>query len=92
MVRTLLAAALVAPGALLLAAPAAADEAGLLKLREQFVFITPDQLLTEGRRVCQSTAQGRGGSEIVGMVRRDLGVSSAVATEIVITAITELDC
>lgn len=92
MVRTLLAAALVAPGALLLAPAAAADEAGLLKLREQFVFLTADQLLTEGRRVCQSTASGMGGSEIVGMVRRDLGVSSAVATEIVITAITELNC
>jgi hypothetical protein len=92
MVRSLLATLLVAPAALALAAPAAADEAEYLELRERLVFLTADQLLTEGRRVCQATANGMGASDIVGMVRRDLGASSAAATDIVTTAIIELDC
>lgn len=92
MVRSLLAAVLVVPGALALAAPAAADEASYLKLRERLAFLTADQLLTEGHRVCQATASGMGASDIVIMVRRDLGASSAAATDIVTSAIIELDC
>lgn len=92
MVRSLLAAVLVAPGALALAAPATADEAGYLKLREQLAFLSADQLLAEGRRVCRATRSGMGASEAVGMVRRDLGVSSSAATDIVANAIVQLDC
>ncbi|MCK0173497.1 MULTISPECIES: DUF732 domain-containing protein [Mycobacteriaceae] len=93
MVRTLSAALLAgAAGALGLAAPAAADEAGYLKLQDRFAFLTADQLLSTGYQVCQASRSGMVAPDIVDMVSRDLGAGLASATEIVASAIIQLDC
>lgn len=95
MIRPLLVALLVAPAALALAAPAAADEAGYLKLQDRLSFLTADQLRTEGARICQAAASGMGSAGIVNMVIDDLdhtGLTVASANTMVATAIVELDC
>jgi Protein of unknown function (DUF732) len=95
MVRVLVAAVLTAAAATGFASPAAADEAGYLRLQDQLNFLTTQQLLTEGQRVCQATNSGVASPEIVNMVSRDLrktGLSVASASRIVSTAIAELGC
>lgn len=93
MVRTLSAALLLSgAGALVMAAPAAADEASYLELREKYVFFTEDQLLSTGYKVCQATRSGMVSPDIVNMVKRDLNAGTAPATDIVAGAIIELGC
>jgi hypothetical protein len=93
MVRTLSAALLLgAAGSLAMAAPASADEASYLKLQDKYVFLTDEQLLSAGYKVCQATRSGMVSPDIVNMVKSDLGAGTAPATDIVAGAIIELDC
>ncbi|MCV7283032.1 DUF732 domain-containing protein [Mycolicibacterium flavescens] len=79
--------------ALTFAAPAAADEAEFLrKLQDQYVYLTPDQLLAAGHQVCAAARQGVPASESVMMVRDLLGTSVPAAGDIVSTAVVELGC
>jgi hypothetical protein len=94
MMRIPMAAALTA-AAFAFAPAANADQATYLRLQERLNFLTADQLLAEGYRVCQASNSGIGSSDIVGMVYRDLqgeGISIGSATDIVSTAIVQLDC
>jgi hypothetical protein len=93
MLRSLSAALLVgAAAALAVAAPASADEASYLKLQDKFAFLTAEQLLSAGHKVCQATRSGMVAPDIVNMVKRDLNAGTAPATDIVAGAIVELDC
>ncbi|MBO0678318.1 DUF732 domain-containing protein [Mycolicibacterium sp. S2-37] len=93
MVRTLSAALLIgAAGSLALAAPSSADEASYLKLQDKFVFLTADQLLSTGYKVCQATRSGMVAPDIVNMVKRDLSAGTVPAADIVASAIVELGC
>ncbi|WP_422746334.1 DUF732 domain-containing protein [Mycobacterium sp. WMMD1722] len=91
MIRTLSSALLFGvAGALATAAPAAADEAGYLELREKYVYFSEDQLLSAGYQVCQATRSGMVSPDIVNMVKHNFDAGTAPATDIVAGAIVEL--
>jgi uncharacterized protein DUF732 len=76
-----------------LAAPAAADQEEFVRpLLARYVFLSEQQLLSEGAKVCDATQSGKPASVVTTMVRDDLGVSVSAAAQIVSTAIVELDC
>jgi hypothetical protein len=76
-------------------APAAqADEATYLQrlLPTYGAYVTPQQLLAEGHRVCQAERSGSGSARAVSMVYKDLGASVDMAYDIVSAAAVELGC
>jgi Protein of unknown function (DUF732) len=88
MVRVLM---IVIGAAVTFAAPAAAGEQEYLKpLREQFVYLSEEQLLWEGHRVCQMVDSGSTSADAVAMVRNDLGISIGAAGEVVSAAVVDL--
>jgi hypothetical protein len=83
----------VAAAAVAFAAPAAADENTFLKtLQTKYVFLSEEQLSSEGAKICSTLGSGVPASDAVIMVRDDLGVSISAAGEIVSLAVVELDC
>jgi hypothetical protein len=75
------------------APPAAADESEYLRqVQPKLAFLSTQQLLTEGYKVCRFVNVGRASSDAVPMVVKDLGVSVPAAVYIVAPAIEELDC
>lgn len=75
------------------APPAAADQSEFVrKLQEQYVFLTADQLIAMGNKVCANAARGVPAADSMMMVREHLGVSVSAATDIVSLAVTELGC
>ncbi len=92
--RALLAvAAMALPSALLTAAPAQADEATYLKATQtKYVFLSQQQLLTEGYKVCSAAQSGALSSTNAATVQNDLKVSVAAAVDIVAAAVVNLDC
>ncbi len=77
--------------AMVFAAPAAADEEEYLKpLREQFVYLSEEDLLSAGQRVCQVVASGHPSADAVVMVRKELGISVGAAGEVVSAAVVDL--
>ena len=93
-VRSLIAIAATAPAYMVMAAaPAQADESEYLeKLVPKYVYLSPEQLLNEGYRVCRAVDSGLGSGDAIDMVRRDLSVNMAPAYDIATTAITALEC
>ncbi|MGV0791373.1 DUF732 domain-containing protein [Mycolicibacterium sp. XJ1819] len=74
-----------------LAAPAAAtDDEYLQELQDRYTFLTADQLLSEGHRVCAATSTGVLAADAVDMVREDLDVSIGVAMDVVSGAILDM--
>lgn len=75
------------------AAPAVAGDGDYLELlQDRYRFVTPQQLLAEGHRVCQVIDQGAGSNYAAEMVQRDLSVSPGAAMDIVSAATVELGC
>lgn len=75
------------------AGTAAAGEAEFVSaLQDRFVFLTPQQIRTEGHRICAAMGRGTAASDIVPMVQKDLGVSVPAAAEIIEKAVIELGC
>jgi hypothetical protein len=74
--------------------PAAhADEGEYLKaLQPKYVYLSPQQLLSEGYRACQAAKRGTPSTDTMNIVQNDLAVSVAAAYDIVTTAATRLDC
>jgi hypothetical protein len=90
MVSVLLAAV---TGTVAFAAPAAASEDDFIrKLQIRYIFLSEQQLRSEGARICGVLGSGAPASDAVIMVRNDLGVSTSAAGEIVSAAVVELDC
>jgi hypothetical protein len=75
-------------------APAAAADSGeyLQGLAPKYAYLTPEQLLSEGTRVCKASRSGMIAPNAVVMVQRDLGVSVSAAGDIVAAAVVQLDC
>jgi hypothetical protein len=95
MTRTLRAAvAVVAPVlalSLTTAAPAQASAESYLKpLMARFVFLSPQQLLTAGYKVCQAEKNGTNSADASNMLQKDLGLSVAASVEIVSAAVINL--
>ena len=79
--------------AVMVAAPAQADEATYLqRLAPRYTFLSPQQLLAEGHRACQVENSGNFSANAVKMVYNDLGVSMTVANDIVGVAVSDLGC
>ena len=75
------------------AAPAAADENGYLRqLQDKYAFLSTQQLLAEGHKVCQTIDRGTLSTDATKMVQKDLTVPVAVADDIVSTAAVQLGC
>ena len=75
------------------AAPAAAGEAEYLQLlQDRYPFLSTQQLLTEGHRVCTAMGQGVTAANAVGMVENDLSVTVSVGYDIVGAAAVQLGC
>lgn len=81
-------------GLALVAAPQAnADqEAYLDRVQERLAYLSRDQILTEGYKVCQMTRSGHPSTDAIPVIIRDLGVSVPAAAEIIYAAVVELGC
>ncbi|MGV0849111.1 DUF732 domain-containing protein [Mycolicibacterium phlei] len=83
--------ALCAATALLCAAPVGAEERDYLDgLQDRYGFLSTQQLVSEGYRVCAVTDAGALAPDAVAMVIDDLGIGMAPAMDIVSDAILEL--
>jgi len=74
------------------AAPAAASESDYLRLKDRLTFLTTQQLLSEGYRVCGAIDNGMISPDAVTMVSKDLAVSVDAALDIVSATVGELGC
>jgi hypothetical protein len=75
------------------AAPAAADESTYLQLlAPKYVFLSTQQLLDEGHKVCDAIHRGMISPDAANMVQKDLAVSLAVGVDIVGAAGVQLGC
>jgi hypothetical protein len=84
---------LVVAGAVAFAAPAAASEDEFVRtMQTKYVFLSEQQLLSEGAKICSVIGTGVPASDAVIMVRNDLGVSVSAAGEIVSAAVVQLGC
>jgi hypothetical protein len=91
--KTLLAATLAAGIAIGVAPTAAADESDYLnQLQPRMAYLTGEQLLTEGYKVCRYVSVGRPSGDAIPVVMQDLKVTVAAAFEIIPAALQELDC
>jgi uncharacterized protein DUF732 len=85
-------AALAAGIAVGISAPAAASESEYLRLKDNLTYLTTEQLLTEGYRVCGAIDNGVRSTDAVVMVMNDLRVSMDAALNIVAAAVVDLGC
>ena len=76
------------------AAPTAAAEPSeyLQQLQPSFAFLSAEQLMTEGYKVCRLVDAGRPSADAIPMVVDDLQVTVATAFAIVPAALSTLDC
>ena len=75
------------------AVPAAASEDEFVRtMQASYVFLSEQQLRSEGAKICSLLSSGVPSSDAVMMVRNDLGVSVSAAGEIVSAAVVQLDC
>jgi hypothetical protein len=83
----------VGAGAVAFAAPAAAGEDEFVRtMQTSYVFLSEQQLRSEGAKICSVIDSGVPASDAVIMVRNDLGVSISAAGEIVSAAVVQLGC
>jgi hypothetical protein len=76
-----------------LAPPAAASEGSYLsQLQPKISYLTAQQLLNEGYKVCRYVGARRPAGDAIPMVMNDLGVTVAAAFDIVPAAVEQLDC
>lgn len=79
--------------ALVAATPARASEASYLALLQpKYAYLTTEQLLDEGSRVCAAIDRRTPTHDVVSMVQRDLGVSVSTALDIMSVSVSQLDC
>ena len=73
------------------AVPAAADKGDYLRmLQDRYVYLSMQQLLSEGTKACAATHTGTASPEAVNMVSRDLVVPVAVAGDVMSAAVVTL--
>jgi hypothetical protein len=79
--------------ALAVAAPAQASEENFLRtLQGKYVFLSSQQLLSAGYKVCQAEANGSSSADISNILQKDLGISVAASIDIVSAAVINLGC
>lgn len=91
--RPIIGSLLAVAGAVAFASPVAADQSEFVrKLQQRYVFLSAEQLISAGNKVCAAAASGVPASDSVKMVRNELGVSVKAAGDIVSLAVVELGC
>jgi Protein of unknown function (DUF732) len=91
--KALISAVLVAVSCVVAAAPAHADPAEYLQiLDDKYSYLSPQQALAEGYKVCAALHHGKISPQAVDMVQKDLGVSVPVGLDIVAAASVGLGC
>ena len=91
--KTMLVAVLAAGVGIGVAPPAAAEESAYLnQLSPRLTFLSTEQLLTEGYKVCRYVSVGRPTADAIPMVMDDLQTSVSPALDIISAAIQQLDC
>ena len=91
--KTMLVAVLAAGVAIGDAPPAAAEESAYLnQLSPRLTFLSSEQLLTEGYKVCRYVSVGRPTADAIPMVMDDLQTSVSPALDIISAAVQQLDC
>ena len=92
--KALVSAVLVVMGSVVAAAPAQAGQAEYLRrLVDKYPYLTTQQLLAEGYKVCAALNRGSISEQAVDMVQQDLGgVSVSAALDIVAAAAVGLGC
>jgi hypothetical protein len=79
--------------ALLFAPPAAADQGDYLHaLQGKWPSLNDQQLLNEGRKVCNATHSGMNSADATLMVQKDLQMGVTEALDVVGAAIVHLGC
>jgi hypothetical protein len=73
-------------------APAAANESDYLRLKDTLNYLTTQQLLSEGYKVCGAIRNGMRSPDAVNLVTKDLAVGVDDALDIVSVAVVELSC
>jgi hypothetical protein len=92
-VKLVFLAAIAAGVAIGVAPTAAADENGYLdELSPRLAYLTPQQLRTEGYKVCRYVGVGRPTADAIPVVMNDLGITVAASMDIISTSLRELDC
>ena len=92
-VKTVPVLVLAAAASVALAAPAAADQEEFVRpLATKYAFLSDQQLLSEGAKVCSALNSGMTAADAAIMVRNDLGISVSAAGDIVSAAVVDLDC
>ena len=75
------------------AAPATASEDEFVRtLQTRYVFLSEQQLRSEGAKICGVLGSGVPASDVVIMVSNDLEASISAAGEIVSAAVVQLGC
>ncbi|MGX9788865.1 DUF732 domain-containing protein [Mycobacterium sp. MMS18-G62] len=78
---------------LALAPPAAADQDAYLQtLRGKWPSLSEQQLLAEGRKVCNATHSGMTSADATIMVQKDLQMGVPEALDVVSAAVVHLGC
>jgi Flp pilus assembly protein TadB len=91
--KTMLVAVLAAGVAIGVAPPAAAAESDYLnQLAPRLTFLSNEQLLTEGYKVCRYVSVGRPTADAIPMVMKDLETSVSAALDIISAAVQQLRC
>jgi Protein of unknown function (DUF732) len=91
--RALISSVLLAVASAVAAAPAHADAAEYLQLLDdKYAYLSEQQLLDEGHKVCATLHRGAASPPAVSMVQKDLGVSTPVALDVVAAAFAALSC
>jgi hypothetical protein len=72
---------------------ASADERGhLQRLESKLAYLSSQQLLTEGYKVCQLTHGGHPSTDAIPMVTKDLAISVPAAVDVIAAGVGELGC
>jgi len=91
--RALISSVFLAVASAVAAAPAHADSAEYLQLLDdKYAYLSEQQLLAEGHKVCATLHRGTASPPAVSMVQKDLGVSTTVALDVVAAAFAALSC
>jgi hypothetical protein len=77
---------------LMFAAPAAAEDGEYLQVLRTYPYLSAQQLLSEGAKICEATRSGVSSTNAVVMVQKDLGVGVPEAGDIVAAAVVHLGC
>lgn len=70
----------------------ASEESFLWPLQAKYVFLSSQQLLAAGHKVCDAERRGMTSADAANMLQKDLGLSLPASVDIVGAAVVNLGC